>query len=174
MSLLSNMPSRFVIAFIPRSKSLLISWIQSQSAVILFSSFQLLSRIRLFATPWIAAHQASQSITNFWSSLILTSIKMVAQENKIVKYITISTFPPSICHEVMIPDAVILVFWISFKLAFSFSFTFIKRLFSFSFLSAIRVVSSAYLRLLIFLLAILIPACDSSSLVFQMMYSAYC
>ena len=51
------------------------------------------------------------------------------------------------------------------------SFTFIKRLFSFS-LSAIRVVSSAYLRLLIFLPAILIPACASSSSVFLMMYSA--
>ena len=43
------------------------------------------------------------------------------------------------------------------------SFTFIKRLFSFSSLSAIRVVSFAYLKLLIFLLAILIPACVSSS-----------
>ena len=40
-------------------------------------------------------------------------------------------------------------------------------------LSAIRVVSSAYLRLLIFLLAILIPACASSSPVFLMIYSAY-
>ena len=40
-------------------------------------------------------------------------------------------------------------------------------------LSAIRVVSSAYLKLLIFLLAILIPACASSSLAFHMMYSAY-
>ena len=40
-------------------------------------------------------------------------------------------------------------------------------------LSAIRVVSSAYLRLLIFLQAILIPACVSSSLEFLMMYSAY-
>jgi len=72
-------------------------------------------------------------------------------------------------------DAVILVFWIlSFKPTFSLSsFTFIKRLFSSS-LSAIRVVSSAYLRLLIFLLAILIPACASSSLAFRMMhYSAY-
>ena len=39
--------------------------------------------------------------------------------------------------------------------------------------STIRVVSSAYLRLLIFLLAILIPACASSSLAFRMMYSAY-
>src|SRR5574342_433824 len=52
---------------------------------------------------------------------------------------------------------------LSFKLTFSLStFTFIKRLFSSSSLSAIRVVSSAYLTLLIFLLAILIPACASS------------
>ena len=51
--------------------------------------------------------------------------------------------------------------------------SFIKRLFSSSSLSAIRVVSSAYLRLLIFLLAILIPACASSSPAFLMMYSAY-
>ena len=58
----------------------------------------------------------------------------------------------------------ILVFWmLSFKPAFSHSsFTFIKRLFSSS-LSAVRVVSSAYLRLLIFLPAILITACASSS-----------
>ena len=49
---------------------------------------------------------------------------------------------------------------------------FIKRPFSSS-LSSIRVVSSAYLRLLIFLLAILIPACASSSPAFLMMYSAY-
>ena len=53
------------------------------------------------------------------------------------------------------------------------SFTFIKRLFSSSSLSAIRVVSSAYLRLLIFLPAILIPACASSSPEFHIMYSAY-
>ena len=51
------------------------------------------------------------------------------------------------------------------------SFTLIKRLFSSSLLSAIKVESSAYLRLLIFLPAILIPACDSSSLTFRMMYS---
>ena len=51
--------------------------------------------------------------------------------------------------------------------------TLIKRCFSSSSLSAIRVVSSAYLRLLLFLLGILIPACDSSSLEFHMMYSAY-
>ena len=52
------------------------------------------------------------------------------------------------------------------------SFTFIKRLFSSSSLSVIRVVSSAYLRLLTFLPAILIPACASSSPEFLMMYSA--
>ena len=72
------------------------------------------------------------------------------------------------------PDAMILVFWmLSFQPTFSLSsFTFIKRVFSSSLLSAIRVVSSAYLRLLIFLPAILIPACASSSPAFLMMYSA--
>ena len=59
-----------------------------------------------------------------------------------------------------------------FKPIFSLSsFTFIKRLFTSSSLSAIRVVSSAYLRLLIFLSAILILACASSSPAFLMMYS---
>ena len=52
------------------------------------------------------------------------------------------------------------------------SFTFIKRLFISSLLSAIRVVSSAFPRLLIFLTAILIQACASSSPAFLMMYSA--
>ena len=73
------------------------------------------------------------------------------------------------------PATMIFVFWmLSFKPTFSLSsFTFIKRLFSSSSLSAIRVVSSAYLRLLIFLPAILIPACASSSPEFLMMYPAY-
>ena len=62
---------------------------------------------------------------------------------------------------------------LSFKSAFSlYSFTFIKRLFNSFSLFAIRVVSSAYLSLLIFLLAIFIPACTSSSLVLHIMYSA--
>ena len=62
----------------------------------------------------------------------------------------------------------------SFKPTFSLSsFTVIKRLFNFSSLSAVRVVSSAYLRLWIFLPEILIPACALSSLAFHMMYSAY-
>ena len=102
MSLLSNMLCRLVIAFLPRSKHLLISWLQSSSAEIL--------------------------------------------EPKKRKSVTASTFPLSIWHEVMGLDATILVFWtLSFKPAFSLSsFTFIKRLFSFSSLSAIRVLSSAY------------------------------
>ena len=63
---------------------------------------------------------------------------------------------------------------LSFKPAFSLSsFTFIKRLFDSSSLSAIRVLSSAYLKLLIFLLAILIPAYASPSMAFCMVYSAY-
>ena len=96
-----------------------------------------------------------------------------AQENKICH----PTFPfsPFICHEVIGLDAMGFDFWmLSFKPAFSLSsFTFIKRLFSSSSLSAIKVVSSAYLRLLIFFLAIFSPACESSSLTFHMMHSAY-
>ena len=69
------------------------------------------------------------------------------------KSVIASTFSPSICHEVMGPDAMILVFLIlSYKLAFSLSsFTLIKRFCSCSLLYAIRMVSSTYLRLLIFL-----------------------
>ena len=84
-------------------------------------------------------------------------------------------FSPSVYHKVMGPDAMIFVFWmLSFKPTFSLSsFTFIKRLFSSSLLFAIRVVSSAYLRLLIFLPAILIPPYTSSSLTFLIYNSAY-
>ena len=116
MSLLFNVLSRLIITLLPRSKRLLISWLQSPFAVIL--------------------------------------------EPQKIKSDTASTVSPSISHEVMGPDAMILVFWmLSFKSTFSLSsFTSIKRLFISSSLSAIRVVSSAYLRLLIFLLAILIPA----------------
>ena len=122
---------RLAIAFLSRNKCLLISWLQSQPAVIL--------------------------------------------ESKKIKSVTVSIVSPSVCHEVMGPDPMIFVFWmLNFKPAFSLSsFTFIKRLFSFLLLSAIRVVSSAYLRLLIFLPAILIPAYGLSSPAFFMMYSAY-
>ena len=128
MSLLLNTLPRLVITFLPRSKHLLISQLQSPSTMILRSK--------------------KRKCHCFY-------------------------FSASICHEVMGSDATILVFWmLSFKPALSFaSFTLIKRLFSSSSLSAIRVVSPAYLKLL-FLAAILIPACDSSSLTFHMMYSA--
>ena len=131
MSLLFNMLSRLVIASLQRSKHLLISWLQSPSAVIL--------------------------------------------EPPKTKFVTVSIVSPSICYEVMRPDAMVLVFWmLSFKPTFSLSsFTFNKRLSSSSLLSSIRVVSSVYLRLLIFLLTILIPAYTSFNLAFHMKYSAY-
>ena len=96
MSLLFNMLSRFIMAFLPRSKRLLISWLQSLSAVIL--------------------------------------------KPKKIKSATVSTFSTFICHEVMGLDAMIFVFWmLSFKPTFSLSsFTFIKRHFSSSTFSAIK------------------------------------
>ena len=95
-----------------------------------------------------------------------------AQENKVSH--CFHCFPIYL-HEVVGPDAMILVFrMLSFRPTSSFSsFTVIKRLFSSSSLPARRVVSSAYLRLLIFLPAILIPTYASSSPAFLMMYSAY-
>ena len=85
MSLIFNTLSRSSIAFLPRSKHILILWLQSPSAVKL--------------------------------------------EPKKIKYITASTFLPSVCHEVMRPGAMIFVFqMLSFKAAFSLSsFTLIKR-----------------------------------------------
>ena len=70
-------------------------------------------------------------------------------EPKKIKSLTVSIISPSIYHEVMGPDAMVFVFWmLSFKPTFSLSsFTFVKRLFSSSSISAERVVSSAYLRL---------------------------
>ena len=96
-------------------------------------------------------------------------------EPKKIKSVTVFTFLPSVYHEMIGLDAMILVFWmLSFKSAFSLSsFTLIKRLFSYSSLSAVRVVPSTYLRLLIFLLAILILACDFPNSAFCKMYSAY-
>ena len=90
---------------------------------------------------------------------------MVILEPPKIKSLTVSIVSPFICHEVMGPDAMMFVFrMLSFKPAFSLSsFTFIKRLFSSSLLSSMRVASSAYLRLFIFLPAILIRAFVSSS-----------
>jgi len=95
ISLLFNVLSRVLITFLPRSKRLLISWLQSPSAVTL--------------------------------------------EPPKIKSVTVSAVSPSICHEVMGPGAMILLFWmLSFKPTFSLSsFTFTNRLFSSSSLSAI-------------------------------------
>ena len=94
-----------------------------------------------------------------------------AQENKVCH--CFYCFP--IYLPWMGPDAMILVFWmLSFKpVFFTLLFHLIKKFFSSSSLSAIRVVSSAYLRLLIFLPAILILACASSILALLLRYSAY-
>ena len=109
----------------------------------------------------------------FSKSRIFAWIRVSPQENKIYHCFH---FPLLfVCHEVMGLNAMILVFLLfSFKPAISLSsFTFIKRLFSSSTLSAIRVGLFSYVRFLIFLATILIPTCASSSPAFLMMYSAY-
>ena len=63
------------------------------------SSVQSLSRVRLFATPWIAARQASLSITNSWSSLRLTSIKSVMPSSHLIlcrPLLLLTPIPPSV------------------------------------------------------------------------------
>ena len=59
-----------------------------------FSSVQLLSRVQLFATPWIAARQASLSITNSRSSLRLTSIESVMPSSHLILCRTLLLLPP--------------------------------------------------------------------------------
>ena len=59
-----------------------------------FSSVQLLSRVRLFATPWIAARQASLSITNSWSSFRLTSIESVMPSSHLILCYPLLLLPP--------------------------------------------------------------------------------
>ena len=90
----------------------------------------------------------------------LQSPSVVILEPPKIKPVTVSIVFPSIYHEELQLDTTILVLWmLSFKPTFSLSsFTFIKRPFSSSLLSAIRVASSAHLRLLIFLPTILILA----------------
>ena len=142
MSRLFNMLSRLVIAFLPKSKRLFISWLQSLTSLVILEPKKLVCHCFHCFPAYLP-----------WSD-------------------------GAGCHDLtflMGPDAMIFIFWIlSFKPAFLLlSFTFIKRLFSSSSLSAIRVVSSAYLRLLIFLPAILIPACASFSPALHMMYFAH-
>ena len=59
-----------------------------------FSSVQSLSRVQLFATPWIAAHQASLSITNSRTSLRLTSIKSVMPSSHLILCRPLLLLPP--------------------------------------------------------------------------------
>ena len=59
-----------------------------------FSSVQSFSRVRLFATPWIAACQASLSITNFWSSLRLKSIESVMPSSHLIPCSPLLFLPP--------------------------------------------------------------------------------
>ena len=120
---------------------------------------------------WIFFQRASIFFFNFVAAVPVHG-DFGAQENKVCHCFQFFLFylPGSDgtrCHD-------LLFLMQSFKPAFSlFTFTFIKRQFNSSSLSSIRVVSSAYLRLLVFLPTTLISACDSSSLVFHMMYSAY-
>ena len=102
----------------------------------------------------------------------MAAVTILSFESRKIQSVTVSIFSPSICHEGMELDDMILVFgMLRFKAAFSqSSFTFIKRLFSSSLLSASGVISCAYLRLLIFLPAILIPAWASFSPAFYTMY----
>ena len=64
------------------------------TAPIVFSSVQLLSCVRLFATPWIVARQASLSITNSRSSLKLTSIESVMPSNRFILCPPLLLMPP--------------------------------------------------------------------------------
>ena len=59
-----------------------------------FSSFQLLSHVRLFAAPWTAAQQASLSITNSWSSPKLTSIKLLMPSSHLILSHPLLFLPP--------------------------------------------------------------------------------
>ena len=187
MSLLFNMLSRFIIAFLSRSKPLSISWLQSPFAVILEP--KKIKSVTFYCfpiyLPWTARKDWGQEKKGMtedeinghgfgWTLGVGDGQGSLAccgswgrKESDTTERLNWT--------ELMGLDAIILVFWmLGFKPAFSLSsFTFIKRLFNSSLLSAIRVVSSTYLKLLIFLLAILIPACTSPSPVFHMMFTAY-
>ena len=74
------------------------SWIvvifKSQNNVNIFQFSQSLSHVRLYATPWIAARQASLSITNSWSSLRLMSIESVMPFSHLILCFPLLLLPP--------------------------------------------------------------------------------
>ena len=102
----------------------------------------------------------------------MQSSSAVVLETPKLKPLTVSIVSPSICHEAMGKNAMIFIFWMwnlirCFTLLFHFHQEALQFLFTFCH------VSSAYLRLLRFLQATVIPACASSSWAFCMIYSAY-
>ena len=66
-----------------------------ESSSVQFSSVQSLSSVRIFATPWTAAHQASLSITNSWSSRKLMSIDSVMPSSHLI-----------LCHPLLLPPSI--------------------------------------------------------------------
>ena len=118
------------------------------------------SHFQLIANSWTAAHQASLSLSNFRSLPKFTSIASVMPSRHLI-----------LCHPLLLlPSVFPSIRELSIESAIHIRW---PEYWSFSFSPAIRVVSSAYLRLLIFLLANLIPACKSSSLAFHIIYSVY-
>ena len=86
-----------------------------------FSSLQLLSHVRLFATPWIAAHQAFLSITNSRSLLRLMSIELVMPSSHLIlccPLLLLPLIPPSI--RVFLIESVLCIRWPKY---WSFSFS---------------------------------------------------
>ena len=100
------MPSRFCIHYVRKSgrpssghKRKVNPHPNSQEGSVQFSSVQSLSRVRLFVTPWIAARQASLSITNSRSSLRLASIELVMPSSHLIlcrPLLLLPPIPPSI------------------------------------------------------------------------------
>ena len=158
--------------------------------IVQFSHLYMTSGKTIGLTTWIFVHKVMSMLFNTLSRFVidflprskhlliswLHSLYAVILESKKIKSVTVSTVSPTICHEAMGLEAMFLVFWmLCFKPALPLSYsTFIKRFFSSSLLSAIRVVSSAYLKLLLFLCSILISACASSSLALHMINACIC
>ena len=86
-----------------------------------FSSLQSLSLVRLFVTPWTAAHQASLSITNSWSLLKLMSIESVMTSNHLILCYPL-LFLPSILPSIRVfsKESVLRIRWPKY---WSFSFS---------------------------------------------------
>ena len=81
-------------------------------AIKLFSSVQSASHVRLFVTPWTAVHQASLSITNSWSLLILMSIKSVMPSNNLILCCSL-LLPPAIFSSIRVfsNESVLYIRW---------------------------------------------------------------